>query len=78
MMLLFNLQKIKRKEDFEFVKENCSKLKDFQLSKKPEEPTKFQYRYRDADEDDWTLLHYALAYDHVELAEELIKEGAGK
>ena len=60
------------------MKDNWSKLKGFKPSKKPEEPTKFQYRYRDANEDEWSLLHYALAYDDVEMAEFLIQEGVCK
>ena len=38
---------------------------------------KFQYRHRDVEEECWTLLHYALAYNHVEMVELLIQEGAG-
>ena len=38
---------------------------------------KFQYRHRDVEQERWSLLHYALAYNHVEMAELLIQEGAG-
>jgi hypothetical protein len=62
------------------ITRNHCKQKDFvcSLDERDVISSKFEYRYGGICTKGWTLLHYALAYNQVEMMELLIHQGAGQ